>query len=208
MDKNILKKLLDVSFELEGLVTLALDRGDHYDPSLDQLILRKGDTIASICRQYSDSWAGKNYLGGLPSCIEDTLNKSDSDTEDSFTGKSSFIDDPGEYVLDDSSEESFDIMDEENDDLVSYQDDEAEILAEDLQIEPRGHLVFSINDKFRFKRKLFNDSDVDFNNSLAIIASMDNYDEAEEYFMSDLQMDPMSADVISFLNIVKKYFGE
>lgn len=74
--------------------------------------------------------------------------------------------------------------------------------------EPRGRLVFSINDRYRFKRELFNNSDVDFNNTLAIVASMENYDEAEDYFLGELQWDSKQEDVADFLGIIKKYFKE
>ena len=55
---------------------------------------------------------------------------------------------------------------------------------------------------------LFSDSDIDFNNTLAIIASMENYDEAEDYFLNELEMDESDHDVADFLNIIKNYFGE
>lgn len=72
--------------------------------------------------------------------------------------------------------------------------------------EPRGRLVFSINDRYRFKRELFHGSDVDFNTTLSLVASMDGYDEAEDYFLNDLQWDEKSPDVIDFLEMLKNYF--
>lgn len=74
--------------------------------------------------------------------------------------------------------------------------------------EPRGKLVFSINDRYRFKRELFNNSDADFNNTLALVASMDGYDEAEDYFLGELQWDSKRGEVIDFLDILKRYFKE
>lgn len=73
-------------------------------------------------------------------------------------------------------------------------------------IEPRGRLVFTINDRYRFKRDLFNSSDADFNTSLALVASMDSYEEAEDYFLGDLQWQPQREEVIDFLEILKNYF--
>lgn len=74
--------------------------------------------------------------------------------------------------------------------------------------EPRGKLVFSINDRYRFKRELFGNSDADFNNTLALVASMENFDEAEDYFLSELQWDQKRGDVVDFLEILKRYFKE
>lgn len=74
--------------------------------------------------------------------------------------------------------------------------------------EPRGRLVFTVNDRFRFKRELFGNSDADFNNTLALVASMENYDEAEDYFLGELQWNPKREEVAAFLEILKKYFKE
>ena len=76
----------------------------------------------------------------------------------------------------------------------------------DEYTEPRGRLVFSINDRYRFRRELFNGSDVDFNTTLSLVASMDDYEEAEDYFLDELQWDEKSPDVIDFLEILKNYF--
>lgn len=72
--------------------------------------------------------------------------------------------------------------------------------------EMRGRLVFTLNDRFRFKRELFGNSDADFNNTLSYIASFDSYPEAEDYFLSDLQWNPKREEVKDFLEILKKYF--
>lgn len=88
-------------------------------------------------------------------------------------------------------------------------EEEPDVVAETAPAgEPRGRLVFSINDRYRFKRELFPNSDADFNNTLALVASMENYDEAEDYFLSELQWDQKKPEVIDFLEILKKYFGE
>ncbi len=72
--------------------------------------------------------------------------------------------------------------------------------------EPRGRLVFSINDRYRFKRELFKGSDMEFNTTLSLVASMDGYEEAEDYFLNELQWDEKSPDVIDFLEILKNYY--
>lgn len=70
----------------------------------------------------------------------------------------------------------------------------------------RGRLVFTINDRYRFKRDLFANSDAEFNTTLALVASMDNYEEAEDYFLGELQWNPQREEVVDFLNILKNYF--
>lgn len=67
--------------------------------------------------------------------------------------------------------------------------------------------AFSINDRFRFRRELFeNDNDV-MNNTLDLIESMESAQEAKEYFLNELGWDPNSEEVIDFLNIVCMHFA-
>lgn len=98
-------------------------------------------------------------------------------------------------------------------DEASTYDEASALLMEDKRDaasshEPRGKLVFSINDRYRFKRELFSNSDADFNNTLALVASMENFDEAEDYFLSELQWDQKRGEVVDFLEILKRYFKE
>ena len=72
--------------------------------------------------------------------------------------------------------------------------------------EGKGKLVFSINERFRFKKELFDNSDADFNNTLALVASMEDYDEAEEYFITEEGFQRNDPVVREFLEIIKKYF--
>lgn len=73
--------------------------------------------------------------------------------------------------------------------------------------EPRGRLVFSINDRYRFRRELFNNNDTAFNDALALVAQMDNYEEAEDYFLGELQWNPDSEEVTAFFDVLQKYYN-
>lgn len=70
----------------------------------------------------------------------------------------------------------------------------------------KGKLIFSINERFRFRRELFENSDVDFNNTMALVASMDDYEEAEDFFINEEGFDKNNPVVKEFLNIIKNYF--
>jgi hypothetical protein len=67
--------------------------------------------------------------------------------------------------------------------------------------------LFSINDKFRFRRELFSNNISDFNVSLDLVTVMRRYDEAEDYFYNDLQWDRDNEDVIEFMNKIQEYFN-
>lgn len=67
--------------------------------------------------------------------------------------------------------------------------------------------AFSINDKFRFRRELFENDDYVMNNALDLIMAMESAQEAENYFLNELGWDADSPEVIDFLNIVRKHFA-
>lgn len=66
--------------------------------------------------------------------------------------------------------------------------------------------AFTINDKFRFKRELFGNSDPEFSNALDLISVMRSIDEAEDYFYNELCWDVENEDVKDFMRIVRAYF--
>lgn len=66
--------------------------------------------------------------------------------------------------------------------------------------------AFTLNDKFRFRRELFRNSQDEFDETLNVIATMSDFDEAEEYFYNDLCWDPDSDDVKEFMAIVRRHF--
>ena len=68
--------------------------------------------------------------------------------------------------------------------------------------------AFSVNDRFRFKRELFGNSEAEFVDAINMIESMHSYSEATDYFLGDLGWDEDVAEVAEFLNIVRHHFDE
>ncbi|MDE7412264.1 MAG: hypothetical protein K2N05_00540 [Muribaculaceae bacterium] len=66
--------------------------------------------------------------------------------------------------------------------------------------------AFCVNDRFRFRRELFKNSDSEFNYAMNLVATMDGYDEAEEYFIGELGWDFEKPEVIDFMAIIRNYF--
>ena len=103
-------------------------------------------------------------------------------------------------------------------------DEEAEAEAEDFEEEAeaepepedvkspqpalgrRPNLIFTLNDRFRFRRELFSNSDSEMADAINTIGSMHSYDEAEEYFFTDLNWDPENPDVADFMEIIHNSF--
>lgn len=65
--------------------------------------------------------------------------------------------------------------------------------------------AFTINDKFRFRRELFNGDEEDFDETLQLLAHMPDFEEARDYLEHDLLWDPKNDDVQAFLEIVKAH---
>lgn len=198
MNKERLNELLDSIYELEGLVHLALTRDDSPE-RLPELIVKKGEELArhaaAVAKAVSPS---PRVTPSSPASPTEEQPLYVVEQEQAETG-SAVNPSPIEEDMQSVVETVFEAVEE------SYEDAEE---VEPQSAEPRGKLVFSINDRYRFKRELFNNSDADFNNTLALVASMEDYDEAEDYFLGELQWDQKRGEVVDFLEILKRYFKE
>ena len=65
---------------------------------------------------------------------------------------------------------------------------------------------FTINDKYFFRREVFDGDEQAFEDTLDLFAAMSSFDEAKEYIYDDLMLDPQNHDVKSFMEIIETYF--
>lgn len=65
--------------------------------------------------------------------------------------------------------------------------------------------AFTLNDKFRFIREVFDGDERDFNDTLSLIADMDTFAEAEEYITGDMMLDKENPGVAEFLDFIAPY---
>lgn len=66
--------------------------------------------------------------------------------------------------------------------------------------------VFNLNDKFRFRRELFGNSDAQYVECLDTLSAMTSVDEAREYLFDDLHWDSENEDVKAFLELLTNYY--
>lgn len=94
--------------------------------------------------------------------------------------------------------------------------DEADEETDDREEERRSMRIisrkpiasfFSINDKFRFRRELFSNSNPEWLNALALLETMADLSEAEDYLFDDLQWDRESPDVEAFVQVLTRYYN-
>lgn len=68
--------------------------------------------------------------------------------------------------------------------------------------------AFSLNDRFRFRRELFGNSDINMNDTLNLIDTMSSYEEAEEYLTQDMGWRIDEVVVQEFLQLVERHFRQ
>ena len=66
--------------------------------------------------------------------------------------------------------------------------------------------ALSLNDRFRFRRELFGNSDIRMTETLALLDTMEGYTEAREYLTEDLGWDAEEPVVKEFLSLVENHF--
>ena len=105
-------------------------------------------------------------------------------------------------------DDEYDDDEDDDDDEVLDDDDEALTLDEALQRSMSRDLrkAFSLNDRFRYRRELFGNSDVEMNDTLNLVETMHSYSEAEEFFYGDLEWDSESPEVKDFMAVIRNHF--
>lgn len=67
--------------------------------------------------------------------------------------------------------------------------------------------AFSLNDKFRFRRELFANSESEMTATIDAIEAMTSMDEALDYFYNDLNWNKSSQEVKDFIEIITHHFS-
>lgn len=188
--------MLNLSYELEGLITLLINRGDAASPQIEKLIAEKAAALSAMA-----AGAPVAETVAAPSCPPAYVPK---EKEDEKAELQETAEAAAEEQLDDAEPEApvrpvaeTGIQDEK----ISLDEKIARESVSDIRT------AFSINDKFRFRRELFGNSAADYDDALEVIAAMSSLDEAEDYFYNDLCWEPDNDNVKDFMEIVGRYFS-
>ena len=178
---NDIDALLKLAYEAEGLLLLLKSRGGEMP----------ADALTLLTEKTAMLQAGVMDLpyDGTPVATE-AAEPAPAPESDSEAG------------------EQPEVVEHESEPAVAGMTAEAETLDERLARERARDIfkAFTLNDKFRYRRELFHDSDDEFRDTLGIISGMSSFAEAEEYFYEDLCWDPENEEVRSFMEIVRKHF--
>lgn len=228
MTKDNLEELLEVAFEMEGLITLMLKREDMTPEKVKNMLRRKAARFNELLG--AESLEAPTPKLDVEVKAEDTVvpetkivEKEDSEPIASVYEKIDLPASPVNEIAEAQEEQeiadSAEMEQEEDaeptseteddfvaDTLVSKNDTEgeAEVLNDFLC---KKNPAFTLNDKFRFRRSLFDNSDEEFQGTLKIISEMKAMDEVEDYLYNDLCLDPENEDVKAFVEIISVQFA-
>lgn len=122
----------------------------------------------------------------------------DDDTTYSFSEDDSTIEEDEDAEIESAIEEAVEDSDE---DIITVDTAILRSISKNLR------QAFTLNDRFRYRRELFGNSDVEMTNTINLVEAMNSYAEAEEYFYGDLEWDKKSPEVVDFMKIIHNHFA-
>lgn len=207
---NDMTGLLNLAYEIEGLLLLRINRGDETPAEMEEL-------LAGKARQLADALAacGADEETDEAACDCDAT-ATEAETVVEEQEAEAVAEAPAEITTPDQKEVSAETQKSEEiaesaqaeEKADAYEVSSGLTLDEKLARERAADIskAFTLNDRFRFCRELFRNSNDEFKETLEVIGSMADMDEAEEYFYNDLCWDPEKEEVKEFMAIVAKHF--
>lgn len=219
---NDMKGLLNLAYEIEGLLMLRIERGEGASQEMKNLLVGKaGQLLAGLTAEEvsvvpetaddsAEAVAEAEVSAGVEACAENAVEppvsvtvaeEAAADVADNTAGDDEAV---AENALEEERGDA-DMPVTVNDTLSA---DSQLTLDEKLARQRAADIskAFTLNDRFRFRRELFRNSDEEFKETVDVIGSMSSMEEAEEYFFNDLCWDETSPVVKEFMAIVGKHF--
>lgn len=220
MTPNI-EELITLNYELEGLLYLALHRGDDTPEKVWEMISEKIDSLkAGIDIRESEAAPVTEETGEEPAVMTEIIVEKEEpvifeqETQEEETGEEEVVaveeTVPAEEVTLASEPATIVEQPAPAEEPVTEAAPVAELrLDEKLARQNSRDLrkAFSLNDRFRFRRELFGNSDERMNEALHAVESMATIDEAHDYFYNSLGLDKTSTDVADFIAVIEHHIS-
>ena len=220
MTPNI-EELITLNYELEGLLYLALHRGDDTPEKVWEMISEKIDSLkAGIDIRESEPAPVVEETGEEPAVMTEIIVEKEEpvifeqETPEEETGEEELValeeTVPAEEVTLASEPATSVEQPAPAEEPVTEAAPVAELrLDEKLARQNSRDLrkAFSLNDRFRFRRELFGNSDERMNEALRAVKSMAAIDEAHDYFYNTLGLDKTSTDVADFIAVIEHHIS-
>lgn len=222
-------KLLSQVYELEGLLLVIEKHKGDVSPFVYEMIQKKAERIREMAPLCTPDIFPEEKANEELSCLAEKNGDKCMIETDSLKAVESVVDTliaelPESEIENVDNEKVFGDVDcdedtsyicdtekqaQDNEDFMIMEESEEAIrLDEALQRTLSKDLsrAFSLNDRFRYRRELFSNSEVEMRNTLNIVEAMQSYAEAEDYFYGDLEWDSESTEVKDFMTIIKNHF--
>ncbi len=180
--------LLNICLEIEGLLCLVDRRGDTIPENIASLLIEKASTLNSAMAEFTHAHKEKTEISETRLQVPQIIISNNNEEN------------PVEENLADALEFE-EKKDAEPDKEANPAPAHEPVTTTRNDVAP---LELTVNDKFRFRRELFANSDVDLAEALQIAAGMSTAEEAEDYFYNDLCFDPDNEAVKDFMKVVTK----
>ena len=199
--------LLRTAYEIEGLLALQSQRPGNTVADVDRLIAEKVAILAQACPLVTDAEPLKEAQKEPENEVENEAeNKIENKAENEAIAASALeeekmmAEEPVPAPAKPEAEPEMPVVNDTIDTPLSLEEKLARERARDI------FRAFTLNDKFRFRRELFRNSQEEFDDTLNVISQMSTIAEAEEYIYDDLCWDPANEDVKAFMDVVTKHF--
>lgn len=196
--------LLNICLEIEGLLCLVERRGETIPKNVSDLLLAKTDALRNGMIRFTSvpPSACKNEEINIPATVATAETVTEAAASEQIADaveleeKEDACPDNTETASDENEKESSPKTEE-----VSAKEETTVATMNDV-----APLELTVNDKFRFRRELFPNSDVDLADALQVASQMSTPEEIEDYFYNDLCFNPEDEVVKDFMRIVTKRF--
>lgn len=206
MKNNDMTGLLNLAYEIEGLLMLHINRGDEASAEMSDLLVRKARQLAEGLEESAapdldivpeaavavEESAPVPAPAPIPAPVAAPVSEVPAEAEESAAAEAEEVAESVQF------EEAEDAGEEPA--VLTLDEKLARERAADIS------KAFTLNDRFRFCRELFRNSNDEFKETLEVIGTMSDMEEAEEYFYNDLCWDPEKDEVKEFMAIVAKHF--
>lgn len=205
--KHNYSELVKLAYEIEGLLTLQAQRGENAVAMVDEMLAEKIAVLGRSFQEEEDDEIAESALEEEEMMAEQPA--------PAHTPESAHTPEPAPEPVPTPAYEHAperQPVTEPEPKIVEINAEEEEettlTLDEKLARQRAKNLftAFTLNDKFRFRRELFRNSQEEFDDALNVISQMSTVEEAEEYVYDDLCLDPESDDVKAFMDIIIKHF--
>lgn len=232
--ETLFSRLTTQVYELEGLLLVMDKHGEDTPEVVYQRIAELGEQIAARCQQLGAEHSDITPETPAPTKVdrptepaeaahEPTDAASDDLPEKDYDADETWQHDNGkefaevfklDYVEPDTTvitqPEPAPAVEQPN----NVQTSEPQHVEHDLRVDEKlhrdiskdMHKAMSINDRFRFKRELFGNSDEALERALTLVNDMDSFEQAQEHFIYHLGWDQDNEDVADFMGLVRRHF--